>query len=53
MLEDTVEREEPQLVRLALTDKLGSKPAPFPGDHMGFETDAAGFAAALDTAFGR
>ncbi|QDZ10616.1 alpha/beta fold hydrolase [Devosia ginsengisoli] len=35
----------------ALVARLGIAPTPFPGDHMGFETDAAGFAAALDRAF--
>ena len=32
---------------LALASQLGSKPAPFPGDHMGFESHADTFAATL------
>src|SRR5688572_10520756 len=28
---------------LALTRKLGIEPTPFPGDHMGFESDPKGF----------
>lgn len=35
----------------ALAAELGIVPTPFPGDHMGFEVDAAGFATALDRAF--
>lgn len=35
----------------ALAARLGLAATPFPGDHMGFEADAAGFAAALDHAF--
>ena len=38
---------------LALTSQLGSKPAPFPGDHMGFESHADTFAATLQEAFSR
>ena len=34
----------------ALADRLGLAPTTFPGDHMGFEADAAAFAAALDRA---
>lgn len=32
---------------IALANRLGVPPAAFPGDHMGFETDPAGFAAAM------
>jgi pimeloyl-ACP methyl ester carboxylesterase len=35
----------------AVASKLGSTPASFPGDHMGFEADAAAFAEALHRAF--
>jgi hypothetical protein len=34
----------------ALARKLGIEPVSFPGDHIGFEQDAAGFAEALDRA---
>jgi len=38
---------------VALTRKLGIEPAPFPGDHMGFESDPNGFAEAIHQAFDR
>ncbi|MDB5585285.1 MAG: alpha/beta hydrolase [Devosia sp.] len=37
----------------ALTDALGTKPMPFPGDHMGFESQTEAFATALKQAFDR
>ena len=36
---------------VALADQLGIKPTAFPGDHMGFESHVAEFAAAMDRAF--
>jgi pimeloyl-ACP methyl ester carboxylesterase len=36
---------------LALTRKLGVEATRFPGDHLGFETEAAAFSEALHTAF--
>ena len=36
---------------VALADQLGIKPTAFPGDHMGFESHMAEFAAAMDRAF--
>lgn len=38
---------------MALAGKLGVEPVAFPGDHMGFEQDAAAFAEALHRTFGR
>ena len=35
---------------MALARHLGTEPVVFPGDHMGFETDAEPFAAVLDQA---
>jgi pimeloyl-ACP methyl ester carboxylesterase len=35
---------------MALAGRLGVEPVPFPGDHIGFEADAEGFAGALDRA---
>lgn len=39
-----------ETMNLALAEHLGAKPTAFPGDHMGFETDPAGFADAVDRA---
>lgn len=36
---------------MALAEKLGAPPIAFPGDHMGFASEAENFAAALDLAF--
>lgn len=36
---------------LALAHQLGIKATPFPGGHMGFVSDASGFASAMDRAF--
>ncbi len=37
---------------MALADKLGSEPIPFPGDHMGFATQADTFAETLHRSLG-
>ncbi|MGE0279363.1 MAG: alpha/beta fold hydrolase [Rhizobiaceae bacterium] len=38
---------------MALIQKLGIEATPFPGDHMGFESDPKGFAEAIQQAFNR
>jgi hypothetical protein len=37
-----------EAMAMALVEKLGTKPAKFPGDHMGFEMHAAQFADTLE-----